>query len=96
VRVWDLETGACVRMLEGRADLVRFVSAMSVLPNGRYAFSAGWDKTVRVWDLETGACVAIACLPSPATAIALSQALGRVIAGTSTGEVLLFDWHGMT
>ncbi len=30
------------------------VSAVAVLPDGKRAVSASWDKTLRVWDLETG------------------------------------------
>src|SRR5262249_52663408 len=46
VRVWDLDSGACLRVLEGHgAD----VSAVAVTPDGR-AVSGSVDRTVRVWD----------------------------------------------
>jgi WD40 repeat protein len=57
--------------------------------------SASWDKTLRVWDLETGICLVIAVTPGLTMAMALSPMLGRVIAGTSTGEILQFDLRGI-
>jgi WD40 repeat protein len=54
VRLWDLETGACLRTLEGHGDAVHRVK---VSPDGRRAISGSWDNTVRFWDLETGTCL---------------------------------------
>jgi len=54
LRVWDLETGACLRTLEGHSD---GVNSVSVSADGRRAVSGSRDKTLRVWDLETGACL---------------------------------------
>jgi len=56
LRVWDLETGVCLRVLVGHAELIESVS---MTPDGRRAVSASWDKTLRVWDLETGDCIRI-------------------------------------
>ena len=52
--MWDLESGACLRTLEGHSG---WVLSVSVTPDGRRAVSASWDKTLRVWDLESGACL---------------------------------------
>jgi hypothetical protein len=41
------------RELTGHRNWVRSVA---VSPDGTWAASGSWDKTVRVWDLETGAC----------------------------------------
>ncbi len=54
VRLWDLDSGACLRTLGGHDDGVWTVS---VTPDGRRAVSGSKDKTARVWDLETGACL---------------------------------------
>ncbi len=51
----DLETGACLRTLEGH----RFpVTSVSVSPDGRRAVSGSCDNTLRVWDLDSGQCMA--------------------------------------
>jgi WD40 repeat protein len=56
LRVWDLETGACLRTLNGHTEIVRSVS---VTHDGRRAVSGSEDNTLRVWDLESGACLHI-------------------------------------
>jgi hypothetical protein len=52
--VWDLESGLCLRTLEGHTDVV---SSVSVTPDGKRAISGSWDKSLRVWDLESGRCL---------------------------------------
>ena len=54
VRLWDVDTGACVRTLEGHGD---WVICVCFSPDGKQLFSGSNDKTVRLWDVETGACV---------------------------------------
>ena len=55
LRVWDLESGQCLRTLEGHGGWVWFVR---VTPDGRRAVSGGSrDKTLRMWDLESGRCL---------------------------------------
>lgn len=54
LKVWDLESGACVRTLEGHSE---WVTSVSVTPDGRRAVSGSHDKTLRMWDLESGSCL---------------------------------------
>jgi len=91
LRVWDLATGRCHRVLEGHTERIESVSVTS---DSLLAVSTSPDKTLRVWELETGLCLARACLPAPATSVALSSKLGQVVAGLSTGQVLQFDLRG--
>ena len=56
VRVWDLETGNCLRVLEGHTDIVRGVAWSA---DQRRALSGSNDMTVRLWDLETGHCLRV-------------------------------------
>ncbi len=51
VLLWDLETGAVLRVLDGHTDEVR---AVVFMPDGRRALSASDDTTLIMWDLETG------------------------------------------
>ena len=46
VRLWDVETGACVRTLEGHGDVVYSVRFS---PDGRMVVSCSADRTARVW-----------------------------------------------
>ena len=54
VRVWDANTGAAVRELEGHANSVR---ALAFLPGGKRVLSASHDKTLKLWDVATGECL---------------------------------------
>ena len=54
MRLWDAETGACVRTLEGHGD---FVTSVCFSPDGKQLASGSVDTTVRLWDVEAGACV---------------------------------------
>ena len=54
VRLWDLNTGACLRVLEGHTASVLGVALSA---HGSRALSGSEDKTVRLWDLATGACL---------------------------------------
>ena len=53
-RLWDVETGACVRTLEGHGH---WVNSVCFSPDGKQLASGSADRTVRLWDVETGACV---------------------------------------
>ena len=54
LRVWDLESGECLRALE---EHTAWVTSVSVTPVGKRAVSGSGDKTLRVWDLERGKCL---------------------------------------
>jgi hypothetical protein len=64
VRVWDLETGKCVRALEGHTDAV---TRVALTADGRRAVSGSRDGTVRLWDLDTGECLRV--LPGHASGV---------------------------
>ncbi|MFI0451845.1 WD40 repeat domain-containing protein [Actinomadura sp. 6N118] len=53
VRLWDLPSGRCARVLRGHDGPVE---AVAVDASGRVGFSVGADMLVRVWDLATGKC----------------------------------------
>ncbi|KAH7161757.1 Pfs, NACHT and WD domain protein [Dactylonectria macrodidyma] len=55
IRVWDLATGECVKILE----YIQFHKAtlpMTFSPDGRWLASGYGDGTVGIWDLATSAC----------------------------------------
>jgi hypothetical protein len=56
VRLWDLESGRCLRVMEGHTHTIRSVALSK---DHRHALSVAEDKTVRLWDLETGHCLRV-------------------------------------
>ena len=54
VRLWDLRTGQCVRVMEGHTDEV---NAASMDAACRTAVSGSEDTTAKLWDLGSGRCI---------------------------------------
>ena len=52
LKVWNLETGACLKTLSGSAKTIVDCFAMS--SDGKLAVTGGSDRKVDVWDLERG------------------------------------------
>ena len=51
MRLWDVGAGKPVRKLIGHS---KAVTSVAFTPDGKYAVSASWDKTVKVWDIAKG------------------------------------------
>ena len=51
VRIWNADSGECLKILEGHTSKIRSVSISS---NSKKIVSAGEEGTI-IWDLETGA-----------------------------------------
>ena len=53
LRLWDLGSGECVRLMAGHTHSVR---CLALTEKSRVASGSG-DKTIKLWDLGTGACI---------------------------------------
>jgi len=53
IRIWNIKTGECIRILKGHSDLV---SCLATLSNG-YLASGSYDKTIRIWNSKNGKCL---------------------------------------
>ena len=91
VRLWDAETGACVRTLEGHGHTV--VCSVCFSPDGKQLTSGSGDCTVRLWDAETGACVRTLVghgrSVSPVVSLVRLSPDGRMVASASDSTVRL-------
>jgi len=92
VRVWDVETGACLGTLEGHS---RWVVHVAVTSDGKRAVSASSDKTVRIWNLETGACEAVLRVSARVLFAAISAPLNRLLVGTQATSLTFYDIRGI-
>jgi len=86
LRLWDLESGQTIRILEGHRDSVW---AVAVTPDGRRAVSASGDQTLRFWDLESGQTIRI--LEGHTDWTALTPDCRRVISASGDNTLRLWD-----
>jgi WD40 repeat protein len=87
VRLWDLETGQTLRILEGHTARVR---AVEVLADGRCALSGSDDHTVRLWDLETGECLAEFTADASIGCVAFARD-DLIVAGSDDGRIHILE-----
>ncbi|PLB47837.1 WD40 repeat-like protein [Aspergillus steynii IBT 23096] len=58
IKLWDAQTGAELRTLEGHSGSVwsvPFPPAVAFSPDGRRIMSGSVDNTIKLWDAQTGA-----------------------------------------
>ena len=51
MKLWELSSGRELRTFTGHTDVVY---ALAFSPDGRYALSGSWDKTVKLWEVASG------------------------------------------
>ena len=54
IKIWEVETGRCVRTLEGHT---RAVYSVSYSPDGKYLASGSGDCAIKIWNAATGDCI---------------------------------------
>ncbi|MBN2702766.1 MAG: hypothetical protein JXR23_01010, partial [Pontiellaceae bacterium] len=80
----DLESGQCLKILEGHSDSV---SSVALSPDGRRAISGSSDKAVRVWDLDSGQCLAVYYPLSAVQAVVVDPCGKWIVCGTDDGQL---------
>ncbi|MES2709928.1 MAG: TIR domain-containing protein [Verrucomicrobiota bacterium] len=56
VRVWDGESGRCLRVFEGHTASVMDIAWSR---DGKRILSGAYDSTVRIWEVESGRCLRV-------------------------------------
>ena len=91
VRVWNLQTGACLRVLEVDNQL----ESATVTPDGRCAVTAAssfYSRQVVTWDLETGACLRESEKSRPADCVSVTPDRRRAVSvGHNDRDLRLWD-----
>ncbi|MBW4518708.1 MAG: hypothetical protein KME16_03115 [Scytolyngbya sp. HA4215-MV1] len=54
VRLWDVQTGQCIKKLQGHRG---WVSSVSFSADGQRLISGSQDETIKLWNIETGHCI---------------------------------------
>lgn len=55
IKIWDTETGTCLRTLRGHTGAV---TSVAYSPNGNYIVSGSLDSSTKIWKASTGECLA--------------------------------------
>ena len=87
LRLWDLASGQCLRVLEGHSSIVVHVAA---LPDGR-AISASKDNTLRLWDLASGKCLRVLEGHSDQVSHVAALPDGRALSASEDNTLRLWD-----
>jgi WD40 repeat protein len=83
VKVWNSDTGALLRTMEGHTDNVLRVAVSS---SGKTAVSGGLDKTIRVWEADAGKLHRAIDTPSNRVSILALSPNGRSVTITPFGN----------
>jgi hypothetical protein len=87
--LWDLESGAPIRILKGHTASVESVALSG---DGRRALTGSWDHTAILWDLETGAPLrTLKGHTSLVFSVAISGDGRRALTGSSDDTAILWD-----
>jgi WD40 repeat protein len=81
VRIWDCQSGECLRVLEGHTNWVR---AVRFSPDGQRIASASEDETIKLWSVATGECLKTIRNERPYEGMNISQVKGLTAAQKAT------------
>ncbi|KAI9281818.1 quinon protein alcohol dehydrogenase-like superfamily [Sporodiniella umbellata] len=86
VKIWDMETGNCIRTLFGHVEGV-----WSLAYDTLRIVSCSHDSTIRIWDLANGRCMhALEGHRGPVTAVASSDT--KIISASDDGDIRVWNY----
>jgi WD40 repeat protein len=89
LRLWELETGRCLRTFQGHTEVVKSVV---ISPDSRWALSGSNDNTLRLWNLETGVCLrAFRGRTGAVTSVAMSLDGRWALSGSEDNALRLWE-----
>lgn len=90
IRLWDVGTRRCLRVLEGHMDSVW---RLGWSDDQRLVLSGSLDTTVRLWDIETGQCLHVARgHESSVASVSLSPDGCHALSGDMGGSIREWDF----
>jgi WD40 repeat protein/serine/threonine protein kinase len=90
-RLWDVETGASLAVLEGHTDVP---TKMAFSPDGRLLASGSRDGTVRLWSVPDGRPHAVLEHPATVHSVTFSPDGARLLTTFDPGEIELAPESG--
>lgn len=91
VKLWDVETGACLRTFEGHKGSIY---AVCWSEDGARVLSGSDDKTLKLWEVESGKCLQTFTGHAGSVSAVCVSANGRfALSGSSDGTLKLWDVH---
>jgi len=88
VRLWNVETGTCIRNF-GKHE--NWVLKVAYAPNGEMVASASADRMVRLWSVESGECVKVLEHPRQTAGVVYSPNGAQMATGCDDHILRLWD-----
>lgn len=81
IKLWDLETGECLKTLEGHSNSVM---SIALSPDDQLLVSGSYDETAKLWNIETGECLKTFKSPRPYEGMNITGVTGLTEAQRAT------------
>ncbi|MBF0456550.1 MAG: protein kinase [Nitrospirae bacterium] len=92
VRLWKMDTGVCLHVLEGHND---WVTCVCYSPGGAAVISGSLDGTLRFWDVMRGNCIRVFDAHKDGVTAVAATADGKyAISGGNDGTIRLWSLSG--
>jgi WD40 repeat protein len=101
VRLWDVSSGECLKILQGHTNWVRSVlfspvclqhacGERAAFPQGfgQTVVSGSQDETIKLWDIKTGECLKTLKAPRPYEGMNITGVTGLTQATIATLKAL--------
>jgi len=94
LKIWDLQTHACLGTLEGHEGSV---FSVAISPAGAMLASGGNDNTIRLWDWKSGTCMQVLRHPraGSVSSLVFSPDGSKLVAGFRMGEIYVYQLTGV-
>jgi tricorn protease-like protein len=89
LRVWDLASAECLRIIEGHMEAI---DALAISSDGGFALTGGLDHTLVIWNINTGDPVkVIEDIPGRILSVAFSVDRRFIFSGEIDGSVNIWE-----